>query len=146
MGTENQKLCPLLPMFWANFTMVTLIINTFLANQCLWGPSAEISKPKAHLATAILFEFLTQAIPLANLGWKADSVLGASMVQCCSGQPGTWVTDCMTASLFWVKEVIFIPKEKQVHSFTRQVECKKYPFFFNISWWWQMWSRSCYDL
>lgn len=52
---------------------------------------------------------------------------GIMMVQCCSGQIGTWVTDCMTASLFWVKEVIFIPKEKQVHSFTRQ-ERKKYPF------------------
>ena len=72
---------------------------------------------------------------------------GIITVQCCSGQPGTWVTDCTTVSLFWVKEVVFIPKELRVHSFTWQVEHKKYPFLFNISCWWHIiWSRSCYDL
>ena len=44
---------------------------------------------------------------------------GIITIQCCSGQPGTWITDYMTTSLFWVKEVIYA-KHKKRHRCTEQ--------------------------
>lgn len=109
--------------------MVTLIINTFLANQCLWGPSAEISKPKAHLATAILFEFLTQAIPLANLGWKADSVLGASWwFNVALDKLGLGSQTAWQLHYFELKRLyLFLKKSRFIHSLGR-LNVRNIPF------------------